>query len=161
MHIEKATDADLDGILDLQAANQIDRGGSLSASLPRSQVAAMLQAMPLIVTRDSDPVEGFLMTSSRAMDADIPIVQTMFAAYQGSPDAYIYGPVCVGENMRGKGLAQAMFEKLRAFEPGREGILFVRSDNEASLRAHAKMGMRDVAAFKHDGLDFVVFSYIG
>lgn len=51
------------------------------------------------------------MTTSRAMNADIPVVQAMFAAYQGSPDAYIYGPICVGEDERGKGLAQSMFAK--------------------------------------------------
>lgn len=51
------------------------------------------------------------MTTSRAMNADIPLVQAMFAAYQASPDAYIYGPICVGEDERGKGLAQSMFAK--------------------------------------------------
>ena len=159
--IGKATEADLDGILDLQAANQVDRGGSLSASLSRVRVAAMLHDMPIVVARRSDLVTGFLMTTSRAMNADIPIVQAMFTAYQGSPDAYIYGPICVGEGERGKGLAQSMFAKLRLLEPGREGVLFIRRDNEASLRAHSRMGMREVAEFRLNGFDFVVFSYVG
>ena len=54
-----------------------------------------------------------------------------------------------------------MFAALRAELPGREGILFIRRDNESSLRAHARMGMREVATFAHGNTDFAVLSYIG
>ncbi len=54
-----------------------------------------------------------------------------------------------------------MFAALRAHLPGREGILFIRRDNEASVRAHAKMGMREIARFEYGGAEFVVLSYIG
>ncbi len=39
MEIARASDADLDGIMELHAANQPDRGGMLSASLSRAEVA--------------------------------------------------------------------------------------------------------------------------
>jgi predicted GNAT superfamily acetyltransferase len=159
--VTRATEADVDGILELQAANQIDRGGMLSASLPRARIVAMMSEMPLIVARRAGPVVGFLMTTTRSMNADFPIVQAMFAVHRGTADAYVYGPICVGEQERGKGLAQAMFAQLRRFEPGREGILFIRRDNEASLRAHARMGMREVAGYQFNGFDYAVFSYIG
>jgi L-amino acid N-acyltransferase YncA len=156
------TEVDLDGILELQAANQIDRGGTLSASPPRSRVAAMMQTMPLIVARrDYGQVTGFLMTSTRAMNADLAIFQVMFAPYHGTADAYAYGPVYVSAEERGKRLTQAMFMKLRSLEPGREGVLFILRDNEASLRAHARMDMREVAGFRFNGFDFAVFSYRG
>ena len=51
------------------------------------------------------------------------------------------------------------FAELRKLLPGREGILFIRTDNIASLRAHQKMGMCEVAAFEHDGVKFLVLSY--
>jgi len=159
--IGEATEVDLDGILELQAANRTDRGGTLSASLPRSRVAAMMQTMPLIVARRDGHVTGFLMTTTRAMNIDLPIVQAMFAAYHGTADAYVYGPICVSVEERGKGLAQAMFMELRRLEAGREGILFIRRDNEASLRTHVRMGMREVAEFQFRGFDFAVFSYRG
>ncbi|WP_321968419.1 GNAT family N-acetyltransferase [Burkholderia cepacia] len=151
----------MNGILELQAANQVDRGGSLSAALPRDQVAAMLHELPLIIARRGHRVVGFLMTASRAMSVDVPIVRAMLTAYQGDPDAYIYGPICVDKEERGKRLAQSMFAKLRLLEAGREGILFIRRDNYASLRAHTNMGMREVARFIFDGADFAVFSYVG
>jgi predicted GNAT superfamily acetyltransferase len=159
--IGRADESDLDGILELQAANQIAQGGSLSASLPRSRVAAMMNEMPLIVSRRDGRITGFLMTTTRAMNADLPIVQAMFAAYQGASDAYVYGPICVGAQERGKGLAQKMFADLRRLEPGREGVLFIRRDNEPSLRAHLKMGMKEVAIFSFNGFEFSVFSYVG
>jgi len=161
MEINRATAADLDGILALQTANQPENGGSLSAKLPRSRITAMMADMPLIVTLNSAKVVGFLMTSSRAMNADIPIINAMLTAYPGTDDSYIYGPICIAEQKRGKGLAQAMFTELRRLEPDREGILFIRRDNPASLRAHKKMGMHEVACFEFNGVDHSVFSYFG
>lgn len=85
--IGAAGDADIDGILALQDANQMANGGTLSARLPRDRILAMKQAMPLIVARRANEVVGFLMTTTRAMNADIPIVQAMFDAYPGTDDA--------------------------------------------------------------------------
>lgn len=161
MDVGNATAVDLEGILALQEANQVARGGTLSATLPRARITAMMDVMPLIVAHRNGFVTGFLMTTTREMNADLPIVQAMFAAYYGTADAYIYGPICVGAEERGKRLAQAMFAELRRLQPGREGILFIRRDNEASLRAHVRMGMREVAEFHFNGFDFAVFSYIG
>jgi predicted GNAT superfamily acetyltransferase len=158
--ISRATEIDLDGILELQAANQPERGGALSASLPRSRIAKMMRAMPLIVARCNGHITGFLMTSTREMNADVPIVRAMLAAYPGAADAYVYGPICVSAEERGKGLAQAMFAELERLLPGREGILFIRRDNPASLRAHARMGMHEVADLVFDGNNYVVLSYV-
>lgn len=159
--IGRAGKADLDGIQELLEANQSERGGTLSASIPRGKILTMMQEMPLIVARHNGRVTGFLMTATRAMNADMPIIQAMFSAYKGSADAYVYGPVCVGEDERGKGLAQAMFNELKRLEPGREGILFIRRDNQASLRAHHRMGMSEVAGFQFNASEYAVLSYMG
>ena len=161
VEIDIAAQGDLAGIVALQAANQMARGGMLSAALPREYIAAMMRDMPLIVARRAGHVVGFLMTSARAMHAEVPVIRAMFAAYPGSEDAYIYGPICVDRSERGRGLAARMFSKLRRLEPGREGILFIRLDNEVSLRAHRHMGMREVARFALTGVHYAVFSYMG
>ena len=159
--IGRATEADLDDIMDLQAANQPERGGMLSASLPRSRVAEMIRERPLVVARRSGRVVAFLMSSTREMNDNVPIVRAMLDAYPGRSDAYVYGPICVEEEERGKGLARAMFTALRHLAPGREGILFIRRDNPASLRTHTKMGMREVAGFAFGDIDYAVLSYVG
>jgi predicted GNAT superfamily acetyltransferase len=106
-------------------------------------------------------VTGFLLASARTTNADVPVVRAMFNAYPGTPDAYVYGPICVDASERGQGLAPAMFAELRRLLPGREGVLFIRHDNEASLRAHRSMGMHEVATFELGGAGFSVFSYVG
>ena len=53
------------------------------------------------------------------------------------------------------------FAAARARLPGREGVLFVRRDNAASLRARTRMGMREVAGFAHGGAKTAVLAYVG
>jgi predicted GNAT superfamily acetyltransferase len=159
--IVRASDTELDAIIELQAANQPERGGTLTGNLPHSRIAEMMREMPLIVARRDNRITGYLMTSTRTMNDDVPIIRAMFNAYQGTANAYLYGPICVAAEERGKGLAQAMFLELRRLMPGREGILFIRRDNTASQRAHAKMGMREVASFVFGGNEFAVLSYLG
>lgn len=161
VNIGRATEADLNGIMELQAANQPEQGGMLSANLSRSRVAEIMLGRPLIVARRSGRVVAFLMSSTREMNDNIPVIRAMLDAYPGTADAYVYGPICVKEEERGQGLAQAMFTELRRLERGREGVLFIRRDNPASLRAHTKMGMREVAGFVFGGIDYVVLSYVG
>jgi hypothetical protein len=71
--VRQATHSDLDGALALQAKNQIEQGGTLSAGLPRSRVSEMAQEMPLIIALREKRVTGFLMTTTREMNADLPI----------------------------------------------------------------------------------------
>ena len=158
--IGRATEEDLDGILALQAENQPGRGGRLSASFPRSLIAEIMRDAPVIVSRLVGCVIGYLVTSTKEMNAGIPIIEAMLAAYPGASASHVYGPICVAAEKRGKGLAQAMFAELRRLEPERQYILFVRRDNRASLRAHAKMGMREVAGFRFRDNDYMVLSSV-
>jgi L-amino acid N-acyltransferase YncA len=159
--ISLATEDDIEGILELQDRNQPDRGGTLSARFPRVWFEQALAAMPVVVARREGRVVGYLVSSPLSAHAEVPVVRAMLAVYGGAPDAYVYGPICVEEAERGRGLVGAMFAALRARLPGREGVLFIRRDNAASLKAHARMGMREVAGFTHDGAAFAVLSYIG
>lgn len=161
VEIGRATISDLEGIVKLQSLNQKSNGGSLSGELTSSQIQEMMNDMPQIVARSNGNIVGFLLTTSQAVHhkRDIPIVNEMFKSYSGKTNAYIYGPVCVGDDQRGKGLAQLMFKELLRLEPNREGILFIKTDNEPSLRAHQKMGMHKVSAFHFKVADFDVFAY--
>lgn len=87
-----------------------------------------------------------------------PVVQAMLAAWPGGEDAYTYGPVCIAGSERGQGLLAGLYAALQQHYPGREAILFIRRDNAASLRAHERLGMHEVAGFALDGVDYAVFS---
>jgi len=161
IEIGTAEERDLDGILALQEANQPERGGTLSARLSRRQIAAMLADLPLMVARRGEAIVGYLLAASPATVSAVPIVRAMLAAYPGKPGAHVYGPIVVAGAERGRGLAQRLFESLRTRLPGREGILFIRADNTASLRAHEKMGVVPRGTFRHNDHDYVVLSYEG
>jgi GNAT superfamily N-acetyltransferase len=157
--IVMATRDDIAGILDLQEQNLLGRGGLLSVRLPRAFIEAALDDLPQIVARRDRKIVAYLLAGSRGAHAQTPIVQAMFRAYPGSHDAYVYGPICVAEGERGHGLATALFAKLRERLPGRHCVAFVRRDNAASLQAHLKMGMKDVASFEHDGVVHAVLAF--
>jgi len=160
--IKVATINDLDGIIKLQNANQTSRGGTLSGGLTASQIKEMMTDMPQIIAIINNEIVGFLLTTSQAVNNNrqVPIVDAMTASYTGSPNSYIYGPICVSENHRGKGLAQLMFQELLKLEPNREGILFIKSDNLPSIKAHEKMRMRKVSNFNFNNADFDVYAYL-
>jgi len=150
---------DIAGILDLQEANLRENGGTLSVRFSRDWFEAALDDLPVIVARRAGRIVGYLVSSSKAAQSHAPIINAMLAAYPGEADAYLYGPICIAETERGRNLPAALMADLCARLPGREGITFIRRDNVASLRAHAKIGMREVAEFDHDGASVVVISH--
>ena len=83
----------------------------------------------------------------------------MLRAFPSPPDCYLYGPVCVTESERGKGLAGMMYREMRARLPGRTAMSFVRSDNMPSLRANRKMGKTELGQFVHDDESYIVFGF--
>jgi L-amino acid N-acyltransferase YncA len=110
--------------------------------------------MPIIVARNEGRVVGYVVSSPLTAQAHNPIVQAMLRAYPGYPHAYNYAPICVSESERGRALAGAMFEALCARLPAREDFTFIRRDNTVSVKAHAKMGMQEVAEFTQDEVTY-------
>src|SRR5262245_36004673 len=157
--IALATHEDIAGILDLQEANLRERGGTLSVRFPREWFEAALDDMPVLVARKGGRVVGYLVSSSPVSQAHVPIIQAMLRAYPGPPDAYLYGPICIAESERGQDLPATLMSALAVQLPGRQGITFIRRDNTRSVRAHAKIGMRQVAEFMHGDAAVIVVVY--
>ena len=111
----------------------------------------------IIVAMDGARLLGVLFTSETAR-ASAPPVLAMLAAWPGSADAYVYGPVCIDEAARGKGVLEALHADLVRRRPGREAILFIKANNPRSLHAHARLGMVQVASFTLHGEVFAILS---
>ncbi|EIC84987.1 GNAT family N-acetyltransferase [Serratia sp. M24T3] len=150
---------DLNGIMLLQEQNLAINNGTLSSGLAEETIKLMMQEMPIIVTRQGDDVVGFMMSATLERNANIPIVHAMLSVYRGGDNAYLYGPVCVSEKARNKGLAKKMFEELKLQIKGRQGVLFIRNDNAPSINAHKNMGMQAVAEFSYNDAAYTVFSF--
>ena len=161
IQIALATADDIAGILDLQERNLRKNGGALSVPLSREWLDAAIDKMPIVVARRDRSIVGYVASSSLQDQSADPILDGMLRAHPGAPGSYVYGPICVAESERGKGVARAMFEGLRARLRGREGFTFIRADNAVSRRVHAGMGMREAAAFAVAGVDYVVVAYVG
>ena len=158
--VSTAQAADIDAITALLQANSPSRGGSLTGEFSRDKVAAMADgASPVLVARRAadGPVVGVLFSAAPAT-ARAPVVLAMLAAHAGGQDAYVYGPVCIADSERGQGLFALLYSAMRARHGGAEAVLFIRRDNLASLRAHERLGMREVAGFAFDGAEFAVYS---
>jgi L-amino acid N-acyltransferase YncA len=156
-----ATGNDIAGITELQERNLRVSGGALSVPFSAGWFEAAIADMPIIVARKEGRVVGYVVSTPLEAQAHNSIVQAMLRAYPGSLGAYLYGPVCVSDSERGRGLAGAMFGALRARLPTREGFTFIRGDNSVSLKVHTKMGMREVAVFTQEDVGYVVVAYIG
>lgn len=161
VEISSATRDDVPAIVDLQNRNLRSRGGALSVPFSREWFEAAISDLPIIAARRGGQLVGYLVSSSLTAQAHDPIIQAMLKAYRGSPGAYNYGPICVAESERGRGVAAAMFQALRARLPGREGVTFIRRENTVSLQVHAKLGMREVAEFTQGDVAFVIVVYRG
>ncbi len=159
--ISCATRDDVPAIVDLQNRNLRSRGGALSVPFTAEWFTTAISDMPIMVARRGGQLVGYLVSSSLEAQAHEPIIQAMLKAYRGSPGAYNYGPICVAESERGRGVAAAMFQALRARLPGREGLTFIRRENTVSLQVHLKLGMREVAEFTQGGVAFVIVAYRG
>jgi predicted GNAT superfamily acetyltransferase len=161
IEISRATLDDIAGILALQERNLRKNGGVLSVPLSAEWLQAAVTGMPIVVARRGRQVVGYVVSSPLDQQASDPILDAMLRAYPGAPGCYVYGPICVAESERGRGLARALFETLRLQLPGREGFTFIRSDNAVSRQVHAHMGMREAASFTVAEVDYVVIAYTG
>ena len=158
--VSTAQTADIDAITLLLLANSPSQGGSLTGEFSRDKVASMADgASPVIVARRvaDGPVVGVLFSAATAT-VQAPVVLAMLAAYAGRENAYVYGPVCIADSERGQGLLALLYSAMREQHGGAEAVLFIRCDNIGSLRAHERLGMREVAAFAFDGAQFAVYS---
>jgi L-amino acid N-acyltransferase YncA len=159
--IALATPQDIPEIIALQDPNVIDRGGGLSVRQTADWFDRTMREMPIIVARRDGKLVGYLLSTSLAAKAHVPVVQEMLRRFPPPPDCYLYGPVCVDAAERGKGLAGMMFADLRARLPGRPAMTFIRADNAPSLRAHKKMGMRELGIFTTEALLHIALTYTG
>jgi hypothetical protein len=123
--ISLATPNDISGILVLlQEPNLPDSGGSLSVRLTEDWFRRAVSEKSVVVGCRNGKVVGYVSGTSLAAKAHVAIIQTMLRAFPPSLDCYLYGPVCVADTERGKGLAGAMFKTLQKHKNGRPAMTF-------------------------------------
>lgn len=149
---------DAESVGALLMANSADKGGSLTGEWSPQIVARWIaRGGAIIVAEDGPTLLGALLADEKA-HATAPVVRKMIETYSGADTAYVYGPVCVAEGGRGKGILEALYRAAQSLFTGREAILFIRADNARSLRAHEKLGMHVAGEFRLDDIRYFVLS---
>jgi L-amino acid N-acyltransferase YncA len=154
-----ATSHDIPAILAMQDLNLHENGGGLSVRQTADWFERTMLEMPIVVARREGVVVGYALATTIQAKSHVGIVQTMLRTFPAPPNCYLYGPVCVAESERGKGLAAMMYHEMRKRLPGRTAMSFVRSDNVQSLRANRKMGKSELGDFLHSGVHYIVFGF--
>ncbi len=162
----RAAAADYAQILELQAANYIanlsdaERAqGFLSAQFTAEQTARIAEDLGTTVALVGDCVAGFLCAFRKEFPTGSPVIAQMLSSYDtlrfedrplSSFASYIYGPVCIAREYRGRGLLRGLYEAQRSDLAGKFeiGVAFVSRSNPHSLSAHAiGLGMSEAGDF--------------
>ena len=163
--------SDLDSILRLQRLNL---RGRVDAETARSQgfvtvehdlptLRRMHAMAPSVVARRGGEVVGYALVMPLEARADVPVLQPMFAlfdglAFAGRPLAayryYVMGQVCVAEAVRGQGVFDALYDGHRRLLAPRFELCVteISLSNTRSLRAHARVGFVEIHRHR-DGTD--------
>jgi hypothetical protein len=129
-------------------ARAVDAGGVHVAVTGDDEVAGFI-----VVTAPPDPTETGLPAIVRAM---LDLAQTL--EWNGKPIALqrfaFRGPVCIGPEMRGRGVYSAFNAvTAKAYRDRFDlGVLFVAADNPRSVHTTtSKLGAQSLAVFEADG----------
>ena len=162
----RAVPADYYAILRLQSANFITnlteeerKQGFLSAQFTRQQTAEIAEDLGIMIAAIEGGVAGFLCAFRKEFETGSPVIAAMIASYDrlmldgrtlSSFQSYIYGPVCIAKEHRGRGLLRGLYEAQKRDLAGRFeiGIAFVARNNPHSLAAHVNgLGMVEAGDF--------------
>ena len=167
-------DKDLKEILQLQKRNleasittdESQKEGFVTVDHDFDLLAKMNVPFPHIIAKD-EVVVGYALVMQRSFANDIPVLIPMFEQinsidYNGKLLAqekyFIMGQVCISKGYRGQGLFRGLYEKMRdEMSPHFKYVITEVSErNQRSLRAHLKVGFKDVKQYEADGEKWII-----
>jgi predicted GNAT superfamily acetyltransferase len=165
-------------VLNLQTANFIAnlseaerRQGFLSAQFSAAQTEQIAQDLGTIVALADGHLAGFLCALRKEFDTGSPVIARMLESFDrmsfhGQPlssfTSYIYGPVCIAREYRGRGLLRGLYEAQKRSLTGKfeMGVAFVSRSNPHSLQAHVRgLGMAEAGHFTVNGNVYVTLAF--
>jgi predicted GNAT superfamily acetyltransferase len=174
----RALPGDYAAILDLQSANYIANlsahereQGFLSAQFTLEQTAQIAEDLGTIVAVIDDQIVGFVCASRNESETGSPVIAKMLESYDRmifegralkSFRSYIYGPVCLARDFRGRGLLRGLYQAQKKDLAGQFeiGVAFVSRSNPHSLETHVKgLGMTEVGDFECRGNIYVTLAF--
>lgn len=174
----RAVAADYQRILQLQSANYIAnlteeerQSGFLSAQFSVAQTAQIAKDLGITTAVLDDRIAGFLCAFRNEFPSGSAVIAEMLRNYprfsfEGRPlssfSSYIYGPVCIAREYRGRGLLRGLYEVQKKNLAGcfEIGVAFVSRSNPHSLRAHVNgLGMMEIGDFHVAASSYVALAF--
>jgi L-amino acid N-acyltransferase YncA len=172
--IELATTIpDLEQILALQRLNHSDvvhgeqrsSQGFVTMQYNVAELQAMAGRYQHVVAKAGGVVAGYCLVMLRETRAAFPFLMPIFDTMDAVPGMqghsyFVMGQVCVAESLRGSGAFAAMYGGMREQMRGHFDQIAtdISIHNPRSLRAHEKVGFREIARSGPDK-DWVVVSW--
>lgn len=162
------SDADLEGILDLQRQNlpavlpveTLQQEGFVTVQHNLPLLRRMNTAKPHTIARQVDDgrVVGYALVMLGTFRNEIPVLVPMFemidsCQYQGSflkeIPYVVMGQICIERSFRGKGLFDALYRGMRDRLRGEFSLIIteVATRNQRSLRAHMRVGFKTALTY--------------
>ena len=174
----RALPADYPAIVQLNEANFVAnlsteerKQGFLSALFSLEQTARVAEDLGTMIAVVDGQVAGFLCAFRKEFNSGSPVVARMLESYDRlffagrsltAFKSYIYGPVCIGREHRGRGLLRGLYEAQKEDLVGQFeiGVAFVSRDNPHSLSAHvAGLGMAEAGDFEVKGRYYATLAF--
>lgn len=148
--------------VDLSAAERSERG-FVQGDWTVAGLARFAAGTGIYLAEVDGQRAGVAITSAPGLVAAGPAARTneLAAAVFGSGAFFLYGPVVVDDQFRGRGVLTALFERLRADLRDRfaTGVAFIETANATSMLVHRRLGLEPFETFRFDGRDFQALSF--
>lgn len=160
------SDADIQGIIDLQQANlkrnlspeAIQTQGFVTLEHSFEVMKRMNNASPSIIAKDGDKVVGYAIVMLPEFKKAVPALEGLFEIieqleFENKPlkdyNYVIVGQLCVGLGYRGIGLVDKLYQYYRDELSGSFDMCLtdISSNNPRSRKAHEKVGFRIISSF--------------
>ncbi len=169
----QADPADFADILSLQSKNlrqNLDevqqRQGFLSVEYREPDLVAINASLGIFVAMEQEKLLAYAMAETNAFAAQIPLIAHMVSRFPNlalderpleSFRYFIYGPVCIDRDARGRGLLSGLLQSMSGALSAQFdiGIAFISQVNIHSYHAHVrKNNMVVIDEFEFDGRKF-------
>jgi ribosomal protein S18 acetylase RimI-like enzyme len=163
-------DRDLQGILELQRRNlprTLDahtaaEQGFVTVEHDLDVLRRMHQLEPSIVARGGGTIAGYALVMPVACRSFIPVLEPMFDRLEGLRSRfYVMGQICVDRPWRGRGVFDALYRAHRDHLRARYDLCVteVSVRNTRSLRAHQRVGFRELQRYRDSTDDWVIIAW--
>lgn len=178
MLIRQARASDYPAILTLQRLNTPEnlnsaqqQQGFIVSTMDEAQLASLNHDLGILVAEHDGQLAGFVCLSQPAAEPRPPVVDALVETLTsltsgGRPVAeqriFLYGPVCLAAQWRGKGVLKQLFAAVKAHtrEKFDLGVLFIDQRNPHSLAAHVDgLGMHALTTFDCQGKRYWLLAF--